>query len=284
VGPDTSDWLATRRVLIDGGSMQLDGKTALVTGASKGIGRAIALGLAQAGANVVVHYCTDPAGAAAVAREIAAMGRKTLVVQSDIAQVASVEGMFGQIAAAFPRLDVLVNNAAITGWSSVFEMTEKTWDQVIDTNLKGTFFCCVHAAKMMKDHSGGSIVNVSTNCAALGVKNLAAYAASKGGIHALTIQLAVELAPHKIRVNTFAPGPTRVDRNLKDDPDYDRTWGSVVPMKRTADPAEMVGPALFLASDQSTYMTGQLFYVDGGWSVQGKIPEEHMDGVLRQHT
>ena len=264
--------------------MQLDDKTALVTGASKGIGRAIAVGLAQAGADVVVHYCTDPSGAAAVAREIAAVGRKAMVVQADIGQVAPIEGMFGRIAAVFPRLDVLVNNAAVTGWSSVFEMNEKTWDRVIDTNLKGTFFCSVQAAKMMKDHDGGSIVNVSTNCAALGVKNLAAYAASKGGMHALTIQLAVELAPYKIRVNTFAPGPTRVDHNLKDDPDYDHTWGNVVPMKRTADPAEMVGPALFLASEQSAYMTGQLFYVDGGWSTQGKIPEEHMDAVLRQHA
>ncbi|MHC4405206.1 MAG: SDR family NAD(P)-dependent oxidoreductase [Planctomycetota bacterium] len=264
--------------------MQLVGKIIVVTGASKGIGRAIALGLAAEGADLIVHYHTDAAGADAVARKIADLGRAALTVGADIAKVAEIDEMFGRIRSAFGRVDVLVNNAAVTGWSSLFETAEETWDWVVDTNLKGTFFCSLRAAAMMKEQGGGSIVNVSTNCAALGVKNLSCYAASKGGVHALTRQLAVELAPYKIRVNTFAPGPTRVERNLNDDPDYDRTWGSVVPWKRTADPQEMVGPALFLASDQSSYMTGQVFYVDGGWTVQGKIPEEHMDDVLRKRS
>ena len=264
--------------------MQLDGKVILVTGASKGIGRAVALGLAQAGADVIVHYHADAEGARRVGEQIRKMGRNTLIVQADIARVAQIDRMFATAAARFPRLDVLVNNAAAVGWSSLFETTEATWDSVLDTNLKGTFFCSLRAAAMMREHGGGSIVNVSTNCAQLGVKNLVCYAASKGGIHALTVQLAVELAPYHIRVNTFAPGPTLVERNLKDDPDYDRTWGDVVPMKRTARPEEMVGPALFLASDQSSYMTGQIFFVDGGWTAQGKIPEEHLDRVSRQHT
>ena len=132
----------------------------------------------------------------------------------------------------------------------------------------------------MRETGGGSIVNVTTNIAALGVKNLVAYATSKGGIHALTRQLAVELAPFKIRVNTFAPGPTQVERNLKDDPDYDRSWGRMVPLNRTAKPEEMVGPAVFLASEDSSYMTGQVFYVDGGWTVQGKIPLANLDQAL----
>jgi NAD(P)-dependent dehydrogenase (short-subunit alcohol dehydrogenase family) len=135
----------------------------------------------------------------------------------------------------------------------------------------------------MRSSGGGSIVNVSSNCAALGVKNLVAYATSKAGIHGLTRQLAVELAPHGIRVNTFAPGPTQVARNLRDDPDYDRSWGAMTPMNRTALPDEMVGAAVFLASDDSSYMTGQVFYVDGGWTAQGRIPVEKMDQALRRN-
>jgi glucose 1-dehydrogenase len=263
--------------------MRLDGKVVLVTGASKGIGRAIALGLAREGAQCIVHYHSDARGAEDAARRIRDSGRKALTVQADIARLEQIDRMFEHVAAGFPKLDVLINNAAVTGWSSLFRTSEELWDRVIDTNLKGTFFCSLRAAAIMKDHGGGSIVNVSTNCAQLGVKNLACYAASKGGMHALTRQLAVELAPYKIRVNTFAPGPTQVERNLRDDPDYDRTWGSVVPMQRTAQPEEMIGPAVFLASDESSYMTGQIFFVDGGWTVQGKIPEEHMDQVRQHH-
>ena len=119
---------------------------------------------------------------------------------------------------------------------------------------------------MRETGRSGSIVNVSTNCAALGVKNLIAYATSKAAIHGMTRQLAVELAPHGIRVNTFAPGPTKVDRNLRDDPDYERQWGDVVPLGRTAKPEEMIGAAVFLASDAASYMTGQIIAVDGGMS------------------
>jgi NAD(P)-dependent dehydrogenase (short-subunit alcohol dehydrogenase family) len=191
--------------------------------------------------------------------------------------------MFAELRATFGRLDVLINNAAVTGWTSLFDVTEEKWDWVVGTNLKGTFFCSLEAARMMKDCGGGSIVNVSTNCAELGVKNLVAYASSKAGIHGLTRQLAVELAPCRIRVNTFAPGPTRVDRNLRDDPDYDRSWGSMTPMNRAATPEEMVGPAVFLASDDSSYMTGQVFFVDGGWTVQGKIPVANMEQAMSRN-
>lgn len=263
--------------------MQLSDRKALVTGASKGIGRSIALGLARAGADVCVHYGADASGAAATAEGIRALGRKAWASGADLRRVDQIAALFERVRREFGRLDVLVNNAALTGWTSLFEITEERWDRVVDTNLKGTFFCSLEAARIMKEHGGGSIVNVSTNCAALGVRNLVAYATSKGGIQALTKQLAVELAPHRIRVNCFAPGPTLVERNLRDDPDYDRTWGSMVPMNRAAHPEEMVGPALFLASDASSYMTGQVFFVDGGWTVRGRIPEEHMDETLKRN-
>ena len=201
------------------------------------------------------------------------IGRKAIAIQTDVSNVPRVGEMFQRIRREFGRLDILVNNAGITGWTELFSVTEEKWDAVIGTNLKGTFFCSIEAARIMRGQTtGGTIINISSNCAELGVKNLTVYATSKGGIHALTRQLAVELAPHRIRVNTFAPGPTKVERNLRDDPDYDRTWGSMTPMNRTADPEEMVGPCVFLASDDSSYMTGQTFFVDGGWTVAGKIP------------
>jgi len=264
--------------------MRLKDKTVLVTGASKGIGRTLALGMAQEGAHVIVNYCNYKAGAEAVVKEIRALGRQAFAVQSDIAKVRDIQRMFQNVRRRFKKLDVLVNNAGITGWTELFSTTEKQWDQVLDTNLKGTFFCTLEAARWMKDTGGGTIVNISTNCAQLGVKNLVAYGTSKAGIHGMTKQLAVELAPYKIRINTFAPGPTQVDRNLKDDPDYDRSWGSMVPMKRTARTEEMIGPAVFLASEDSSYMTGQVFFVDGGWTAQGKIPEANMEKAMKRNT
>lgn len=264
--------------------MKLAGKIVLVTGASKGIGRAIAVGAAAEGADVVVAYGGDERGAEATADEIRARGCQALVRSVDLAQVGEIVELVEAACERFGRIDVLVNNAAVAGWSPVLEVTEETWDSVIDTNLKGSFFCAVEAAKRMRDAGGGAIVNISSNIAALGVGNLSCYAASKGGIHALTRQLAVELAPHRIRVNTLAPGPTLVERNLADEPNYDEVWGEVVPLGRAAAPEEMVGPVLFLASDDSAYVTGQLLFADGGWSIAGRIPPGHLDDVARHRA
>ena len=257
--------------------MRLLKKTALITGASKGIGRAIAIGFAGEGADVVLNYNSDETGASAAAAEIEKLGRRCWLVQGDIRSIPDIRRMFDFVHATTGRLDVLVNNAGITGWTPLFDTTPEQWDLVFETNLRGTFFCSLEAARIMRAQGGGAIVNVSTNCAQLAVKNLVAYASSKGGIHAMTKQLGAELAPYNIRINTFAPGPTKVARNLGDDPDYDRHWGMMVPMKRTAEAEEMVGPAVFLASDDSSYMTGQTFFVDGGWNTTGRVPEEHRD-------
>jgi glucose 1-dehydrogenase len=263
--------------------MRLKDKIVVVTGASKGIGRAIALGAAREGADLVVNFNSDAAGAKEVRQEILGLRRRAVVAKADISRVSEIQSLFDVVRSEYGRVDVLVNNAAIVGWASLFDTTEEKWDQVLDTNLKGTFFCSLEAARMMRAGGGGSIVNVSTNCAALGVKNLVAYATSKAGIHGLTRQLAVELAPYNVRVNTFAPGPTRVERNLRDDPDYGQRWGPMTPMNRTALPDEMVGAAIFLASDDSSYMTGQVFYVDGGWTVQGRIPVENLDQAMQRN-
>jgi NAD(P)-dependent dehydrogenase (short-subunit alcohol dehydrogenase family) len=264
--------------------MKLAGKVVLVTGASKGIGRAVAIGAAAEGADVVVAYRGDERGAEATANGIREHGREALIRSVDLAQVHEIAELVQAAVERFGRIDVLVNNAAVVGWSPALDVTEEIWDSVLDTNLKGTFFCAVEAAKRMRETGGGAIVNMSSNVAALGVVNLSCYAASKGGIHVLTRQLAVELAPHRIRVNTLAPGPTLVERNLADEPNYDEVWAEVVPLGRAAEPEEMVGPALFLASDESTYVTGQLLFADGGWSIAGRIPPGHLDGVARRRA
>lgn len=264
--------------------MRLSGKTVLITGASKGIGRALALGCAREGADIILNYHSDRAGAEEAAAEVRALGRRALTVRADLARVKQIEKMFATARKHFPQLDVLINNAGLTGWASFFDTTEEKWDVVLDTNLKGTFFCSLAAARWMRDtKTAGSIVNVSTQCAELAVTNLVAYGTSKAGIHGMTKQLAIELAPLGIRVNTFAPGPVNVARNLRDDPDYRDVWGAMIPLGRTAETEEMVGPALFLASADSSYMTGQTFFVDGGWTVQGRVPASNVEKAAKKN-
>ena len=254
--------------------MRLDGKVALVTGAASGIGRVLALGLAAEGALVHVNDLEEPAGVHAELPD----GHRGRALACDVADVAGVREMFARL----DRLDVLVNCAGVVGWTNVLEPSEETWDRVVDTNLKGTFFCSVEAARSMRRSGGGSIVNVSTVVAARGMRNMTPYAASKGGINALTIQLAVELAPDRIRVNAFAPGATNVERNLTDDPDYAEKWAPLIPLGRIAEPEDMVGPTVFFASDESAHVTGQLLYVDGGWTTAGNFPGTYVEAAARR--
>lgn len=192
--------------------------------------------------------------------------------RADVRRVCEINAMVERAVNEFGRVDILVNNAAALRWSPVFEVTEEDWDRVLETNLKGPFFLAVAVAKHMKNTGGGSIVNISSNCCKLAIPHLAAYVASKGGLEALTRQLALDLAPFKIRVNSFGPGPTLVERNLNDDPDYDAKWGQVVPLGRAGRPEEMVPAVVFLASDESCFITGQSFYADGGWTAAGRFP------------
>jgi NAD(P)-dependent dehydrogenase (short-subunit alcohol dehydrogenase family) len=253
---------------------RLEGKVALVTGASRGIGRALALGLAAEGAVVHVNDLEEPADVLAELPE----DRRGRALAFDVSSPAEIAEGFRSL----ERLDVLVNCAGITGWIDLGDPSEETWDRVIDTNLKGTFFCSVAAARLMRLAGAGSIVNVSSVVGARGMRNLAAYGASKGGVNALTIHLAVELAPDLIRVNAFAPGATNVQRNLDDDPSYRETWSPLIPLGRIAEPEDMVGPTVFLASEESSHVTGQLFFVDGGWTAVGKYPESYVDLAERQ--
>jgi NAD(P)-dependent dehydrogenase (short-subunit alcohol dehydrogenase family) len=244
---------------------RLAGKVVLVTGGSSGIGRALALGCAAEGAVVHVNHLDD------ASEVLARLPEGALDLRYDVSDRAQVAEMFSRL----DRLDVLVNCAGITGWTPLLETDEVAFDRVVAVNLKGTFFCSVEAAKLMRE-GGGAIVNVSSVVAARGMRNLSVYGASKGGIDALTRQLAVELAPLGIRVNAFAPGATNVERNLRDDPSYVTTWAPLIPLGRVAEPDDMVGPAVFLASDESAYITGQHFFVDGGWTVVGRYPEGYV--------
>jgi NAD(P)-dependent dehydrogenase (short-subunit alcohol dehydrogenase family) len=251
------------------GPGRLDGKAALVTGAGRGIGRALALGLAAEGALVHLVDIDDPGGALDELPEPA----RGLALQCNVSDVSGIRRTFSRI----DRLDVLVNCAGVTGWIDAMDPAEETWDRVLDTNLKGTYFCSSEAARLMRRGGGGSIVNVTSVLATRGMPNSSAYAASKGGINALTVQLAIELAPHRIRVNAFAPGATNVERNLVDDPRYLEVWAPVIPLGQVAEPEEMVGPAVFLASDDSAHVTGQILYVDGGWTATGAFPPGYVD-------
>jgi glucose 1-dehydrogenase len=252
---------------------RLDGKRALVTGAGRGIGRVLAIGLAAEGAIVDLVDLDDPG---TVLAELPA-SRRGLALRCDVADATEIRTMFSKL----DRLDVLVNCAGVTGWMDAVDPSEATWDRVIDTNLKGTFFCSIAAARLMREGGRGSIINVSSVLATRGMPNSAAYAASKGGINALTVQLAIELAPDRIRVNAFAPGATNVERNLVDDPSYLEVWAPLIPLGRVAEPEEMVGPAVFLASDDSAQVTGQLLYVDGGWTATGTFPSSYVDRTAR---
>jgi NAD(P)-dependent dehydrogenase (short-subunit alcohol dehydrogenase family) len=250
----------------------LEGKAAIVTGASKGIGEVLAQGLAAAGAAVAVNYKSDADGAAETCRVIEQAGGKAIAVCADVSSPTEARRLVDETVGAFGSVDVLVNNAGRTRFGPPEEVTEDDWDYVMDTNLRGPFFLTVAAASEMKRRGSGSIVNVSSCAAGLMVRDHAVYTASKGGLEALTRQLALELAP-QVRINAIAPAPTSIERNRQYDPNYDENWGRVIPMGRVAVPEDYIGPLVFLASEASGFLTGAVLNVDGGWTLKGHTPD-----------
>jgi NAD(P)-dependent dehydrogenase (short-subunit alcohol dehydrogenase family) len=252
----------------------LAGKTALVTGASKGIGKGIALELARAGCGVAVNYHSDRAGAEAVAAEIEAMGRRAFAVRADVGDAAQVSAMFAEVIGRFGRLHIHVNNAGTQTFKPLLELEVHEWDRVIDTNLKGCFLCTQLAARHMKDQGGGRIVNIGSGCNKVPFPKLVSYTASKGGIEMLTKVAAAELGEHQITVNCVAPGAIEIERTKLEAGDYAGTWARLTPVGRIGTPQDVARVVAFLASDEAAFVTGQTVWVDGGLFTMPRWPYE----------
>jgi NAD(P)-dependent dehydrogenase (short-subunit alcohol dehydrogenase family) len=244
--------------------VNLELKTALVTGASKGVGKGIALELGRAGADVIVNYNTDRSGAERTCAEIRAMGRQAHAEQANVGSAADVDRMFTRVLEKFPRLDLLVNNAGVQTWKPLLDLTEAEWDRTIDTNLKGCFLCTQRAARHMRELGGGRIVNIGSGCNKVAFPNLVDYTASKGGIEMLTKVAAVELGKYHITVNCVAPGAVEIERTKNEAGDYAGTWAKLTPLGRVGQPLDVARAVVFLASDAADFITGQTIWVDGG--------------------
>lgn len=243
---------------------RLDNHAALVTGASKGIGKGIALELARAGCDVAINYHGDREGAENTAAEIRASGRRAIVVQANVGDSKAVDRMFEAVLGEFSRLDILVNNAGVQTWKPLLELTEAEWDRTLSTNLKGCFLCTQRAARHMKEHGGGRIVNIGSGCNKVPFPNLVDYTASKGGIEMFTKSAAVELGRYGIRMNCVAPRTIEIERTKHEAGDYAGTWSALTPLGRVGEPSDIARAVLFLASDGGDFITGQTIWVDGG--------------------
>ncbi len=256
-------------------SAKAAGKAALVTGASKGIGKVIAIELARAGFDVAVNYNSDLAGAEDTVREIRELGRKGAAIQANVGDVASVRNLFAEFDRHFDDLHVLVANAAVQTWKALLDLTVEEWDKVLNTNVRGTFLCTQEAARRMiaKGH-GGSIITLGSGCNKLAFPRLVDYTTSKGGIEMFTKVAAVELGKHQIRVNCVAPGATEVERTKAEAGDYAGTWAPLTPLGRIGMPLDIAKAVLFFAGDQSEFVTGQTLFVDGGVGAKPQWPYE----------
>jgi len=250
----------------------LEGKVAIVTGGSKGIGRATALGLAEAGADVAVasRKLQDLEKAA---DEIRALGRRALPVSAHVGRLADIHELVEKVKATFGRIDILVNNAGTNpAYTTILDSQERLWDSIMNLNLKGPYFLIQEVARVMKEHGGGSIINVSSVDGFRPHDQLGIYSISKAGLNMLTRSAALELAPYRIRVNGIAPGAvqTRIldamfaHLSQEDAKKEKERMAAHYPLRRIADPEDMVGAMVYLASDASSFTTGEVIAVDGG--------------------
>ena len=243
--------------------IDLKNKIAIVTGAKQGIGKGIAVMLAKAGAKVVVADL-DIDECQQVCDEIKKIGSQAVAVKCDVSQKKDVDNMIEMAIKEFCKLDILVNNAGLYPFTPFDKMSEDDWDKVIDVNLKGTFLCSQSAAKVMVD--GGRIIDISSIASVVGFAGLVHYCASKGGVNAMVRALALELAPRKITVNAVAPGAIQTpgaSGSMTDE--VLKQTIAMIPLSRMGQSEDIAGAVLYLASDLSSYVTGQTIVVDGGW-------------------
>jgi glucose 1-dehydrogenase len=248
--------------------LRLDGKVALVTGGSRGIGRGIAERLAESGADLAINYHREESEANEVADYARSLGRKALPVQADVGDQGQVQAMFDQLLAEFGRIDVLVNNAGVGGGGLLYETSLAEFDRVLKTNLYGPLFCSQLAAKqMIAQGKGGRIINVTSVHEEAAYAGDGGYSTSKGGLKNMTRTLAAELGPHGITVNAIGPGMILTDMNGRAlvDQEYRESAAEQIVMRRPGVPADIGNMAVFLASDDASYCTGATYFVDGGW-------------------
>lgn len=245
----------------------LNGKVALVTGASRGIGKAIALTLAKYGADVAVNYNGSKERAEETSEEIRAMGRQALLVQGSVADANACAEIFHQVEETFGKVDILVNNAGITKDNLAVRMTEEEFTQVIDTNLKGAFFCMKEAGKRMMKKRYGRIVNISSISGVHGNAGQINYCAAKAGVIGMTKSLAKELAARNVTVNAVAPGYIETDMTAVLPEKVKEAALTQIPLKRMGKPEDIAETVAFLASDRASYITGQTLLVDGGMGI-----------------
>jgi 3-oxoacyl-[acyl-carrier protein] reductase len=246
--------------------MKLGGRIALVTGGSRSIGRAIAIGLAREGADVAVNFARDAEAAQHAVRDIEALGRRALAVRANTAQRAQVHTLVEEVTARLGPIDILVNNAGVQKRVYFLDLEEADWDWMLDVNLKGYFLVGQAVAARMKPRGQGRIINISSEAGGFPAPRMTAYCVSKAGVAMLTKCMALELAPYGIRVNALAPGLTRTDINRKDleDETFLAARLARIPLGRVLSPDDLVGGAVFLASADSDMMTGTTLQVDGG--------------------
>jgi glucose 1-dehydrogenase len=251
--------------------MGLEGKVAVVTGASSGIGKAIALELGRQGASVAVNYYSHPEPAHEVVAEIERNGSKAFAIQADVGKAADVQRLMAETVAHFGSIRVLVNNAGVEQEMPFLEITEEVWDRMIDTDLKGPFLCAQAAAReMVRGGKGGTIINISSVHEDLPFPGYTPYCAAKGGLRMMCRNMASELAPYGINVVNVGPGAiaTPINRETLESPEKTKALEQAIPLRRIGSPEEIAGLVAYLSTDVASYITGTTIFIDGGLMIQ----------------